>query len=144
MTSSAKKSRGRPTTAKKHEAALLAMEIYWQEGIHKYPLNEICRRSKTSKPALYREFKSEDGLMAAALSHYRELVIAPMLSLRYLSLPFDKVFYQAIETLTSERDRPAGCLFTHMRLAKPFLGTLTHPENLEKERIVSKNGIPRQ
>ena len=40
------------------------------------------------------EFKSEDGLMAAALSHYRELVIAPMLSLRYLSLPFDKVLYQ--------------------------------------------------
>ena len=70
-----------------------------------------------------REFKSEDGLMTAALSHYRELVIVPMLSLRHLSFPFDEVLHQAIETLTLARNRPRGCLFTHMKLAKSFLGT---------------------
>ena len=84
MINSVKKSRGRPKTVKKHEATQLGKEIYWQEGIHKYLLNEICHRAKISKPALSREFKSADGLMTAALPHYRELVIVPMLSLRHL------------------------------------------------------------
>ena len=139
MNNQDKRARGRPKTVKKQETTELAMQIYWEEGIHKYSLNEICRRVKISKPALYREFKNEDGLMEATLIHYRELVILPMLSLRELPLTFSEVLSQAIEILTSERDRPAGCLFTHLRLAKPFLGTATlhRLEEIEKERFIA-------
>ena len=113
------------------------MELYWREGIHKFSLNEICRRVKISKPALYREFSNEDGLMEACLSHYRELVILPILSLRNLPLPFGEVLHYAIEGLIAEEERPKSCLFTQMRLAKPYLGakTLERLEVIEGERV---------
>ena len=132
-----KRARGRPKTVNKEETTQRVLELYWREGIHKFSLNEICRRVKISKPALYREFSNEDGLMEACLSHYRELVILPMLSLRDLPLPFSEVLHFAIERLITEEESPRCCLFTQMRLAKPYLGakTLERLEVIEGERV---------
>ena len=137
MNNNEKKALGRPKTVQKQRATELAMEMYWQDGLHSYSLNEICRRVKLSKPSLYREFKNEDGLMEAALMLYRTVVIEPMLELRNLALPFNEVLEYAIVQLTSDRNQPAGCLFTQMRLAKPYLGpfTLKCLEKIEKERV---------
>ena len=137
MTKSQKKNvRGRPRTVQKKRAIELAMETYWKDGIQTLSLNELCRRSKISKPALYREFGNEDGLMKAALEYYRQVVIAPLLGLSELQKPFSLVAELAIVEMTSDRGTPAGCLFTQMRLMKPRLGevTLKYLKEVEIER----------
>lgn len=132
-----KKVRGRPRTVKRERAVELAMEAYWREGIHTLSLNELCRRSEISKPAFYREFGNEDGLMKAVLEHYRQSVILPLLALSDVKQPFAEVLEQVIVGLTSEGETPVGCLFTQMRLAKPRLGeeTLERLRTLEEERL---------
>ncbi|MDJ0837743.1 MAG: TetR family transcriptional regulator [Acidobacteriota bacterium] len=100
------------------------MENYWREGLHALSINEICRRTNLSKPSLYREFGGEDGLLAAALECYGEVVIAP----RAANLAGDRSFEESVESiiefLTSPRDTPPGCLLVKMRGAPECLGPL--------------------
>ncbi len=109
---------------------------YWRHGLSRLSLNEVCRRVNISKPALYREFGSEDGLQAAALALYRKLAVVPLLELLGGPHAMADVIEQALVTMTSAREVPAGCLFTRMRLAGPHLGpeTRTAVEQLERER----------
>ena len=41
-------------------------------------VNSICALEWVSKPSLYRDFGSEDGLTAAVLQRYAEVVLARM------------------------------------------------------------------
>lgn len=116
---------GRPKTVDRQSAIELAMVNYWREGVHNLSLNEVCRRAHISKPALYREFGGEDGLMEAALGHYRERVVAPVLEALAIELPFAELAEQLVVGMTTDRGTPAGCLFTEMRLARSRLGPAT-------------------
>ncbi|MFT5681118.1 MAG: AcrR family transcriptional regulator [Myxococcota bacterium] len=116
---------GRPKTVDRQLAIELAMVNYWREGVHSLSLNEVCRRAHISKPALYREFGGEDGLMEAALVHYRERVVTPVLEALAIELPFAELVEQLVVGMTSDRGTPAGCLFTKMRLARSRLGPAT-------------------
>lgn len=112
---------------------------YWREGLHALSLNELCRRVGTSKPALYREFGGEDGLMLAALEHYRGLAVVPLLAIIASEGPFAAVLERAVAVMTSDHGTPPGCLFTKMRLSKGRLGpqTLGRLEGIEAERIAA-------
>ncbi|EDM81834.1 transcriptional regulator, TetR family protein [Plesiocystis pacifica SIR-1] len=112
---------------------------YWREGLHALSLNELCRRVGTSKPALYREFGGEDGLMLAALEHYRGLAVVPLLAIIASDEPFAVVLERAVAVMTSDHGTPPGCLFTKMRLSKGRLGpqTLGRLEGIEAERIAA-------
>lgn len=112
------------------------MVNYWQEGIHALSLNQVCLRAEISKPALYREFESEDGLMSAALAHYREVVVLPVLVFIRSERPFPEVLDELIVGMTSKRETPVGCLFTQMRLSPPRLGPLSakRVHDVEQER----------
>ncbi len=113
------------------------MDQYWREGLHAVSLNELCRRASLSKPALYREFTNEDGLMEAALEHYRQQVIVPLLSIIAAEHPFGPFLEQLVAGMTSQRSVPAGCLFTQMRLDRRRLGpkTMARVQTLEDERL---------
>jgi len=131
-----KRRRGRPRTFDRQRTVELAMDSYWREGVHRLSLNEVCRRARLSKPALYREFGDEDGLMEAVLGHYREWVVAPVLEALAVELPFAELAEMLVVGMTTDHGRPAGCLFTEMRLAGARLGpgTETRVRAMEQER----------
>lgn len=120
-----RRGRGRPQTLDRQHTLEIAMASYWSEGIQGVSMNEVCRRSGVSKPSVYREFGSEDGLMQAVLEHYRATVLAPLLGLLTSDLPFAEVLEQLLRFITEPSDRPAGCLFAELCLARQPLGPET-------------------
>ena len=93
------------------------MLTYWQGDPGTLSLNEVARRVGVSKPALYREFGGEDGLIAAVLDRYRDEVVTPLLATLRSERPFFEVLKDLLALMTTPRDTPPGCLFTKMRLA---------------------------
>ena len=107
-----KRKRGRPRTVER-------------EGVHNLSVNEICRRTKLSKPSLYREFGGEDGLLAAALAAYEKVVIAPLSADINPDLPFAQTLNTMVDQLTTPRNGPAGCLLVEVRDSQASQGPLT-------------------
>ena len=98
------------------------MASYWCDGVRNVSMNEICRRADVSKPGVYREFGSEDGLMEAAIEHYRATVIGPLLELLASDLPFAEVLERLLLFMTEPSGQPAGCLLADLRSAPGRLG----------------------
>lgn len=122
---SEKKARGRPKTIDRARAVGVAMESYWRDGVHALGLNEICRRTGIAKPALYREFGGEDGLMAEALDRYWEDVGRELIQMTSSDRPFPLVLEALVRFFTEDRGKPVGCLFARMRSSPSRLGPLT-------------------
>lgn len=120
-----KRGRGRPKTLDRQRTVELAMAIYWCDGVRNVSMNEICRRADVSKPGVYREFGSEDGLMEAAVEHYRATVIDPLLELLGSERPFPEVLQHLLRFMTEPSDRPTGCLLAELRSAPGRVGPVT-------------------
>lgn len=101
------------------------MASYWCDGVRNVSMNEICRRANVSKPGVYREFGSEDGLMDAAVEHYRATVVGPLLELLGSDRPFVEVLECLLLFMTEPSGRPAGCLLAELRSAPGRLGAMT-------------------
>ena len=87
--------RGRPKTLDRDQVINIAMMSYWTDGPMNVSLNEICKRAGVSKPGVYREFGSEDGLKHTVLSAYSKLLIEQFQPL----LNRDKSFEETLEAL---------------------------------------------
>lgn len=98
--------------------------------------NELCRRAGISKPALYREFGGEDGLLLASLERYREHIMVPRQAVLSADMPFCDLLDQAIVALTSDLGTPPGCLFTRLRTTRSRLSAevLARVRELEQEQ----------
>ncbi|MEL6614676.1 MAG: TetR/AcrR family transcriptional regulator [Bacteroidota bacterium] len=131
-----KRPRGRPRTFDRQHTVEIAMESYWREGLHALGLNELCRRAGISKPGLYREFGGEDGLMLAALDHYRSTVLSRLFEWLQSERPFEEVLHGLLVWYTSDRGLPAGCLFTNVRSAPSRVGASTSDRVAEVLREV--------
>jgi len=133
--------RGRPRTFDRDRALDVAIINYWRDGPDLVPLNEVCRRAGVSKPGLYRAFGSEDRLMDAALTRYRETVLAPVLAVLSGDRPFREALDELIDVATCEGgpDRPPGCLLARMRGARRVLGPVTgeHVDRLVDSVVAS-------
>ncbi|OUT97029.1 MAG: hypothetical protein CBC01_07180 [Betaproteobacteria bacterium TMED41] len=119
---------GRPKVINRNHVITVAMNSYWVEGVKNMSLNEICRRANVSKPALYREFGNEDGLMSAALELYFKEFITPILRLFSSQQTFQEDLQKILFCVlnTSEKKKLAvGCLFTKMRDSHDLLGCKT-------------------
>lgn len=123
-----KRTRGRPKTFDRNHVIGTAMQAYWQEGQAAVSLNSVCQRADVSKPSLYKEFGSEDGLKQAVLIDYHKMTLAPL----YELLNVDQPFEAALEALTTYilRDHqdygmPNGCLFVDLCQCQAQLGGLT-------------------
>jgi len=117
-------SRGRPKTLNRDLVIDKALMAYWSEGVERLSLNEICRRCDISKPAMYREFGNEDGLMTAVLSSYQQQVLTPVLNTLKAEIPFRETLDNLISTITTvnEEQAPMGCLLVKMRASRQYLG----------------------
>ncbi|MEM1094039.1 MAG: TetR/AcrR family transcriptional regulator [Bacteroidota bacterium] len=135
--SEAKRPRGRPKTTNPERIVEQAMLDYWRDGIHTRSINQLCKQLGMSKPAFYREFGGEDGLMVAALKHYRQLRLVPLLAMLQADRPFASVLPEVIAWMTAEQDTPNGCLFTKLRLLRDELGpqTAAHVRAIEAELL---------
>lgn len=101
------------------------MNAYWHDDRAAVSVNAICALAGVSKPSLYREFGSEDGLTAAVLERYGQTVLATLEVL--LSSP--QSYSSKLDALTSfASDDPqmdAGCLFVKMRATHSRFGPQT-------------------
>ncbi|MEM7327081.1 MAG: TetR/AcrR family transcriptional regulator [Actinomycetota bacterium] len=138
---STKRARGRPKTFDRARTLDVAIDSYWRDGLDVVSVNEICRRAGISKPGLYREFGGEDQLMDAALAHYAETVLAPVLA----KLSDDRSFQETLDDLVAYATRketpevPSGCLFAKMRSFRWRLGPVTgeHVDRLRAEAVAA-------
>ena len=119
--------RGRPKTFDRDAVIAIAMQAYWEEGQSEVSLNEVCSRANESKPTLYKELGSEDGLKQAVLSEYHKMTLDPLYEMLQQDQPFD----QALDALTDyilrdhqEHGMPNGCLFVDMCQCRDQLGEL--------------------
>ena len=115
----------------------VAMRAYWHEG-PEVSVNAVCQRAGVSKPSLYREFGSEDGLTAAALEQYASIVLSQRCDLLLSGQSFfDKL--EALITYASEDPRNEhGCLFVKMRASRLRLGPKTQAQVAEIEAAAIK------
>lgn len=120
--------RGRPKTLEREQVLQTALMCYWQDGPSDVPISEICNKSGASKPGLYREFGSDDGLKEAVLDAYSEMVSQR----RYDILASDQSFNDVLEAFITHtvQDRkkaglPGGCLLFAMRARRGEFGPLT-------------------
>lgn len=119
--------RGRPQTLDRDTVLKTALMSYWADGPTRVAISHICQAANVSKPSLYREFGSDDGLKDAVLDLYRDMVLVPF----YDILTSDAGFGQQIEALIAFtiQDRqplgiPSGCLQVAMRAHKEDLGAI--------------------
>ena len=117
--------RGRPKTTDPNHVLNVAIEAYWQRDPADVSVNAICRLAGVSKPSLYREFGSEDGLTLAALDRYAHDVLGDVF--RLLEGPSDlQTVLDALVDFASDDPRmETGCLFYKMRNGKHRLGPET-------------------
>lgn len=114
--------RGRPKTLSRADVIDVAMRAYWEEGPTKVSLNEVCARAGVSKPSLYREFGNDDGLAAAALETYAQVVLGQILAIVGGEAPFADKIRQIAHLAAADPLHEHGCLFVKMRAARDQMG----------------------
>ena len=120
-----KRSRGRPRTTDPEHVLEVAMDAYWQRDPADVSVNEICRVAGVSKPSLYREFGSEDGLTRATLERYTRLVLAEVLAILQPGRGLRATLDALIDFACDDPRMETGCLFYKMRSGKHRLGPET-------------------
>ena len=124
------KTRGRPKALDRDQVLDCAVMQYWSNGPADVSINDICKKLGASKPGIYREFGSDDGLKAAAFLAYEAMAIEPFLALFNPAQPLPKTLEDIVTFLMQDREEmgiPKGCLFVTMRAQRERLG----PETLK-------------
>lgn len=122
MSEAPKPKRGRPRTLDADTVLDVAMRAYWQADPADVSLNEICARAKVSKPALYREFGGEDGLMLAVLDRYSEQVLSDIFEILSRGAPLAETLTALAYFASEDAKMETGCVFYKMRAGKHRLG----------------------
>lgn len=134
--------RGRPQTLDREVVLKTALMCYWTDGPTRVSINHICQSAEVSKPSLYREFGSDDGLKDAVLDLYRQMVLVPFFDI----LTSDETFGRQIEALIAftVQDRhplgiPSGCLHVAMRAHRQDLGAIARDkvDMLRRETLLN-------
>lgn len=120
-----KPKRGRPKTLNADDLVDLAMRAYWAEGPARVSINAICQRAGVSKPSLYREFGSEDGLTCAALGSYAQIVLGQVIEILGGKDRFPDKIAAIARLVTDDPQHENGCLFIKMRAIRPDMGDQT-------------------
>lgn len=101
------------------------MRAYWQDDPADVSLNAICGLAGISKPALYREFGGEDGLMRAVLDRYAALVLSDIFEIISRDRPLDEALDALRRFAGQDPKMETGCVFFKMRAGKHRLGPQT-------------------
>lgn len=120
--------RGRPKTLERDHVLQTALMCYWADGPTDVAISEICLKANASKPGVYREFASDDGLKVAVLEAYGNMVLAPLFDILASDQPFEEVLETLIAFTVQDRrvlGLPDGCLHAAMRAQRDAFGELT-------------------
>ena len=120
--------RGRPKTLDRDQVLQAALMEYWSKGPTDVSISDICGLTGTSKPGVYREFGSDDGLKASVLETYHRLAILPLIDILEKNQPTTDAIDALIGFMTQDRTAlgiPQGCLFVMMRAQSQQLGPST-------------------
>lgn len=111
----------------------IAMTACWQTDPADVSVNAICQMAGISKPSLYREFGSEDGLMRAILDRYAERVLPSVLEIFQNKGELQATLDALVEFAAEDPSMETGCLYHKMRAGKHRLGpkTLARVEEIE-------------
>ncbi len=93
----------------------VAMAAYWQRDPADVSVNAICRMAGISKPSLYREFGSEDGLSCVVLDRYAEQVLSEVFAVLQGGTGLRKTLDALIDFASDDPRMETGCLFYKMR-----------------------------
>jgi len=125
MTESPKPRRGRPQTLDADKVLDVAMHAYWKSDPADVSINAICGMAGASKPAIYRQFGNEDGLMLAALNRYAEEVLSGIFELLKRETSLKDTLNRLILFSSQDPKMETGCVFYKMRAGKHRLGPQT-------------------
>jgi AcrR family transcriptional regulator len=103
----------------------VAMTAYWQNDPADVSVNAICQMAGISKPSLYREFGSEDGLSRATLDRYADQVLSEMFVILNSEKGLHGTLAALIDFASDDPRMETGCLFYKMRAGKHRLGPET-------------------
>jgi AcrR family transcriptional regulator len=103
----------------------VAMTAYWQNDPADVSVNAICQMAGISKPSLYREFGSEDGLSRATLDRYADQVLSEMFVILNSGKGLHGTLAALIDFASDDPRMETGCLFYKMRAGKHRLGPET-------------------
>lgn len=120
--------RGRPQTLDRDAVTKIALACYWRDGPTRVSVSQICQAANVSKPSLYREFGSDDGLREAALDLYRRVALVPYYENMNRGIGFKHEIEALIAFMTQNRTVlgiPSGCLQVEMRSSYCELGDVT-------------------
>ncbi|MEM9756496.1 MAG: TetR/AcrR family transcriptional regulator, partial [Pseudomonadota bacterium] len=98
---------------------------YWRSDPADVSLNTICQMAGVSKPALYRQFGNEDGLMRAVLDRYAAQVLSDIFDVVERNAPMQDVLAALIRFASEDPKMETGCVFFKMRAGKHRLGPKT-------------------
>jgi AcrR family transcriptional regulator len=120
--------RGRPKKLKREHVLQTALTQYWDVGPTDVSIGDICKLTGASKPGIYREFGSDDGLKCAALESYRILALLPLFDILKQDQSFAAAKAALVAFTTQDREAlgvPSGCLFVALRAQRDSLGSAT-------------------
>ena len=120
--------RGRPKLLNRERVLSVAMVQYWRHGPTQVSISDICDLSGSSKPGVYREFGSDDGLKAAALLAYKAIAIDPFLARLNGGQTLAETLNSIIDFIMQDRQPqniPDGCLFVLMKAQRHCFGPIT-------------------
>ena len=123
--------RGRPKKLDRNLILQSALMEYWTKGPSNVSINDICKLTGASKPGVYREFSSDDGIKKSALETYQAAAVQPLLDILYSDKPVLETIDAAISFITQDRKSmniPNGCLLVMMTSQSDQLGSSTLEE----------------
>jgi AcrR family transcriptional regulator len=116
---------GRPITRKRAHVLKTALNAYWQDDRAAVSVNAVCALAGVSKPSLYRDFGSEDGLTAAVLEHYGQTVLVGVEALLSGPQSYGAKLDALVSFASDDPQVEAGCLFVKMRATRSRFGPQT-------------------
>jgi AcrR family transcriptional regulator len=125
MDETSRPGRGRPRTLDVDKTLDIAMRAYWRGDPADVSINAICGLAGVSKPALYRAFGGEDGLMRAVLERYAAEVLSELQEILSRDVPLRETLEALARFATEDAKMETGCVFYKMRAGKHRLGPRT-------------------
>lgn len=101
------------------------MHAYWHDERAAVSVNAVCAQAGVSKPSLYRDFGSEDGLTDAVLERYGQTVLAPVEALLSGPQSYGAKLDALVSFASDDPQMEAGCLFVKMRASRSRFGPQT-------------------
>jgi AcrR family transcriptional regulator len=125
MESDTKRARGRPRKLDAEQVLDVAVHAYRQGDPADVSVNAICQLAGVSKPSLYREFGSEDGLTRSALERYAAQVLSDVFAILERGAGLALTLQALTEFACADPRMETGCLFYKMRAGRHRLGPQT-------------------